>query len=43
MAAATFIVCLLDSRYPRLWYTFSVTNVVLLAAVLSNAAQVLDR
>lgn len=37
------LVCLLDRRYPKLWHTFTVTNVVLLAAVLSNSAQILAR
>ena len=41
MASAILLVSLLGRRYPRLWHTFTVTNLVLLAAVLSNSAQVL--
>lgn len=41
MAVVILLVCLLGRRYPRLWHTFTVTNVVLLAAVLSNSAQIL--
>lgn len=41
MAVVILMVCLLGRRYPKLWHTFTVTNVVLLAAVLSNSAQIL--
>lgn len=43
VALVALIVCLLGRRYPRLWHTFTVTNVVILAAVLSNSAQILAR
>jgi hypothetical protein len=43
MAVVLLAVCLLGRRYPRLWHTFTVTNLVLLAVVLSNSAQILAR
>ncbi len=43
MAVVILMVSLLGSRYPKLWHTFTVTNVVLLAAVLSNSAHILAR
>lgn len=43
VTAVVLMVCLLGRRYPKLWHTFTVTNVVLLAAVISNSAQILTR
>ncbi len=43
MALLVLAICMLSRRYPKLWHTFTVTNVVLLAAVLSNSAQILTR
>lgn len=41
LTATIFVICLLGRRYHKLWHTFTVTNVVLLAAVISNSAQIL--
>ncbi len=41
MITIILLVCLLGKRYPRLWHTLTVTNIVLLAVVVSNSAQVL--
>ncbi|HEX2987385.1 MAG TPA: DUF5658 family protein [Chloroflexota bacterium] len=43
VAVVVLLVCLLGRRYPKLWHTFTVTNFVLLAAVLSNSAQLLTQ
>lgn len=39
-AAVILAISLLGRRYPRLWHAVTVTNVVLLAAVVSNAIQI---
>lgn len=41
VAAVVLVICLLGSRYPKLWHAITVTNVVLAAVVLSNVAQIL--
>ena len=41
VAAIVLVICLLGSRYPRLWHAITVTNIVLAIVVISNVAQIL--
>ncbi len=43
ISAVVLTACLLGRRYPKVWHTFTVTNLVLLAAIVSNSAQILAR
>ena len=43
LGALVLLISVLGRRFPKLWHTFTVTNFVLLAVVLSNSAQILAR